>query len=103
MLQVVNLSGGGNCSMSVRKKTFLGIFLAGINFFGFLAMSNIISSVFILPAILIPAGIGLFLLTLRCPDCGQRYSKRKTKLFGIEVNYWGGFIPRHCSHCGKEL
>lgn len=89
--------------MPIRKQAFLAIFLAVINFIGFLTLSTIIDSIFIWPAILIPVGIGLFLLTLRCPSCGHRYYKRKTKLFGIEFTYWGGLIPRYCSHCKKEI
>jgi hypothetical protein len=89
--------------MPIRKQAFVALFLAGINFIGFLALSTTISSAFIWPAILIPVGIGLFLLSLRCPHCGHRYYKRKTKLFGVEFTYWGGFIPKYCSHCGKEV
>ncbi len=89
--------------MSIRKRAFLALFLVVINFGGFLALATNINSTFIFPAILVPVGIGLYLLSLRCPYCGNRYYKRKTKLFGMEFTYWGGLIPRHCSHCGKEI
>jgi hypothetical protein len=92
-----------NNETSPRKRAFFAIAVAFINFFGFLILTMNINGIFILPAILVPVGAGLYLLSLRCPNCGNRIYKRKVKLFGEEFTYWGGFIPTRCAHCEHEL
>ncbi len=89
--------------VSTRKRAFYAIALAALNFFGFLILTINVNGAFIWPTILVPVGAGLYLLTLRCPSCGNRIYKRKAKLFGEEFTYWGGLLPRRCSHCSTEL
>jgi len=89
--------------ISQRKRVLLAIGFAVINFFGFLAFTINVSNSFIWPTILIPVGAGIYLLSLRCPNCGAPIYKRRVKLLGEEFTYWGGFIPKKCSQCGKEL
>jgi hypothetical protein len=89
---------------SPRKRAFYAIAIAVMNFFGFLILTLYAHSAFIWPTILVPVAVGLYLLSLRCPNCGNRIFKRKVKIFGEEFTYWGGFsVPRSCSRCNADL
>jgi len=89
--------------MSQRKRAFLAIGFAVINFLGFLAFTINVSNCFIWPTILIPVGAGIYLLSLRCANCGNPIYRRRVRFLGQEFRYWGGFVPKKCSQCGKEL
>ena len=99
----MNRAARSSRGMSQRKRALITIGFAVINSLGFMAFTISVSPSFIWPTLLIPVGAGIYLLSLRCPDCGSRIYKRKVKLFGEEFTYWGGFVPKKCSHCGKEL
>jgi hypothetical protein len=90
-------------TISVRKRAFYAIAIAVLNFFGFLALTVNVNGVYIWPTILIPLVAGIYLLSLRCPSCGNRIYKRKVRIIGEGFTYWGGFIPKQCSHCEKML
>lgn len=91
-------------NVSLRKRAYYTIAIAAINFLGFLMLTVTISQIFIWPTILVPFGAGLYLLSLRCPKCGNRIYKRKVRIFGEEFIYWGGiFVPKRCSHCNTEF
>jgi hypothetical protein len=89
--------------MPVRKKAIYAIAIGFLNFVGFMILAKNVDEAFLFAAILVAAMAGLYSLTLRCPNCGNRIYKRKVRLFGEEFTYWGGFVPKRCSHCGEEL
>jgi len=89
--------------MSQRRRALLTIGFAVIHFFGFLTSTFTVSNSF-WPTILIPVGAGIYLFSLRCPNCGAPIYKRRAKLLGVDLTYWGGlFLPTKCSQCAKEL
>jgi hypothetical protein len=93
-----------NGGTSLRRRALYALLLAGLNFIGFAALTVNVSHAFGWPMVLVPAGAGLYLLSLRCPRCRTPIYKRKTTLFGIELTYWGGWrIPRRCSSCAAEI
>jgi hypothetical protein len=96
-------SNSGDRWTSLRRRAFYALFLAATNFLGFLILTVNVNQAFIWPTILIPAGAGLYLVSLRCPRCGTPIYKKKTRVAGIELTYWGGWIPRRCSSCGTEI
>jgi hypothetical protein len=45
-----------------------------------------------------------FLLTLRCRHCGEFMLKRKRRIAGVEMVFWGGMrVPKRCSRCGARF
>lgn len=90
--------------MSLRKKSLVAIIFAAINFMGSLSLAINVDKRFIWIAIILPIGAGIYLLTLRCEQCGAPIYKQKGKILGIDITYWGGYtIPKNCSHCGAKL
>lgn len=88
---------------SLRRRSLYALFLAGSNFIGFAFLTVNVSHAFGWLMVLIPLGAGLYLLSLRCPRCGTPIYKRKATVAGIELTYWGGWIPRRCSSCSAEI
>src|SRR5215471_19572560 len=88
---------------SARKRAFYVIALAIMNFLGFMILTTNVHGIFFVPTILVPIGAGLYLLSLRCPNCGNRIYKRKVRVFGETFTYWGGFVPRRCATCDFTL
>lgn len=88
---------------SPRKKALYAIALGAINFFGFIILTTTVSQYFIIPTIGVPLICGIFLLSIRCEACGHLIYKRKTRIFGEDITYWGGVIPKKCPACGKDL
>ena len=89
---------------SMRKRAFIAIGFAVMNFFGGMGLAEFVDSRFVWLAFLVPVGAGLYLLTLRCPRCGTPIGKRTGRVFDIEFTYWGGFaIPKNCSQCGDRF
>ncbi len=94
----------GHRGTCVRKKALFALALTLINMFGLLIMVIQFDNMFLLPLFGVMVIGGVYLLSLRCPHCSERIYKRKTRIQGIEVTYWGGFlIPVRCSRCGKDL
>jgi hypothetical protein len=87
---------------SVRKKSIYAMAIATLNFFGFIILATSISNFFAIFAVGAPFICGILLLSLRCPVCGQPMYKRKIRIFGEEITYWGGFLPKRCSKCGNR-
>lgn len=92
-----------NKNTSVRKRAIYVIAFAFISFIGFSPLVEMYNGKFFGLIFIIPVFSGLYLLTLRCPKCGNRIYKRKAVMFGETFNYWGGFVPKRCSHCNHEL
>jgi len=91
-------------TISLRKRAFIAIAFAVMNFFGGMGLAEFVDPRFVWFAILVPVGAGLYLLTLRCPQCGTPMGKRTGRIFDIEFTYWGGFtIPKDCSKCGRRF
>lgn len=88
---------------SVRKKAIYVIAFTLISFICFSPLVEMYNGKFFLLIFVIPVFSGLYLLTLRCPKCGNRIYKRKSVIFGEKFTYWGGFVPKRCSHCNHEL
>ena len=89
---------------SLRRRSLYALLLALMNFVGFAFLTVNVSHAFAWPMVMIPAGAGLYLLTLRCPRCGTPIYKRRAKIGGIELTYWGGSrIPKRCSSCAAEI
>jgi hypothetical protein len=92
---------------SVRRKALVAYAVVLLNGAGLVAwglvQSNWSGPAMVLGAVAIIAA-GAYGLTLRCPRCGTPISKRKAKVMGVDVSYWGGFtVPRTCSKCGLDL
>ncbi|MGD0960981.1 MAG: hypothetical protein ABSB19_14340 [Methylomonas sp.] len=91
-------------NVSVRKKAFYALLFIFFSVFGSIGLIININSKFFMLAIVPAYCGGLYLLSLRCPSCGNRIYKRKAKVSGETVTYWGGFgIPTHCAHCNTKL
>ena len=99
---LVNMPMSTEEKWSVRKKALYAIAIATLNFFGFMILATSVSNFFAIFAVGVPIICGIFLISLRCPVCGQLVYKRKTRLFGQEITYWGGFLPKRCSKCGSR-
>jgi len=90
--------------LPVKKKALLSIIFAAINFLGGLGLAFLIDERFIWVAGLVPFGVGLYLLSLRCEKCSAPIYKRKIRVWEMEFTYWGGIkIPKSCSYCGKKF
>ncbi|GEM_PF-2929977 len=57
--------------------------------------------IFLLYALLF--GVGLYSMSLRCPNCGWPATRNKVKFFGIEMNMWTPWIPPRCQECNYKL
>lgn len=88
--------------MSTRQKAAIALLFAFANFFGGLFLATYVDKRFIWSALVLPTVAGFYLLTLRCRNCGERVFKRKIKILGAEVTYWGGFL-RNCSRCWTKI
>jgi hypothetical protein len=69
----------------------------------FLIMSMYISNYFIIPLLLVTAMLGMYSLSLRCPNCGKPVLHNHIEIFGIDFYIWTSWIPKKCKKCGVEL
>ena len=67
------------------KSAIVAIFVAGVNYLGFLALTTTADARFIWPTIFIPLIGGAYLLSLHCPRCGTPIYKRKATIFRLNV------------------
>jgi hypothetical protein len=62
-----------------------------------------ISNYFIIPLLLVTAMLGMYSLSLRCPNCGKPVLHNHIEIFGIDFYIWTSWIPKKCKKCGVEL
>ena len=90
---------------SVRNRAAYASILLVLNFIGFgLLIGNLNNEALVIPMLLVFAAIGLYTLSLRCPNCGTPIYWRKTTIVRFEYWSWSGpLVPKDCSACGAEL
>ena len=88
---------------NLRRKALYAMAIGLMNFFGFSLLAAYVDQGWLVAAIAIPVAAGIYLVTLRCPNCGRPIFKRRGQVAGVEVDYWGGWIPKTCSGCDELL
>lgn len=88
----------------IRKKAFILIFLGFINAVGSGALTLSVDQRFLWPAILLPTLFGLFLLSLRCNQCGNLVYKNNARLESLTFRHSGWpVLPGRCAQCGMDF
>lgn len=87
----------------VRARAMAAFAVAIASFVAFVVANEVVG----LPKpwlLLGPAFIaGIYLSTLRCPEYRRHIFLKTVQVGDSELTYWGGWIPRECSRCGKDL
>ena len=87
--------------MNVRHQYGWALFAAVSMGLGTLLLTVYVNQRFVLALVGTVMACGVFILNLRCPDCGRPVALRTVDVRGARLHYWGGFtIPKACSGCG---
>jgi len=66
-------------------------------------MTMYIAEIFLIPLIGLQFLLGGYTMLLKCPTCSKAVLHNPVEIFGIKLNIWTSWIPKHCSKCGTEL
>lgn len=89
--------------MNIRTKYRLSIviwFISG-SILGLAAMY--ITKYFLIPLFVVGFVIGVYGLSLKCPNCGKRVLYNPLKIFRMEFYIWTSWIPKNCTKCNMQL
>lgn len=89
--------------MTVKFRAFVVMALWFIACLGLMLHAALYQNPGYIFAIIITVVAGLYLISLRCPNCGHPIFKQKKTFLGEQFEAWGGMPPDHCEKCGKEL
>ena len=87
----------------IRTRYRIAIFLWFINGTAFILGALYITKYFLIPLFVLFIGIGLYTISLKCPNCGKRVLHNPVTIFGVELYIWTSWIPKRCSKCKVEF
>ena len=91
-------------NMSLRQKALFSFIFGSAGLLISLLLSMYVDQRFLWLAIICFIAVGTYGFILRCKNCGEFMGRKKIRIFGVELTYWGGFtIPRTCSRCGAQF
>ena len=89
--------------MGLRRKLKISLTIWIVAGFFLIWAGLYISEKFILLLLVLFAGLGIYLLSLKCPNCGNPVLRNKIKIFGIEIIMWTPWIASECEKCKNKL
>jgi len=88
---------------TLRTKFHIALFLWFVNGLALGLGIVYVSNHFIIPLLFLMLIIGLYTISLKCPQCGKRALYNPFTIFGTTVWIWTAWIPKRCTQCGKNL
>lgn len=90
-----------NVSIRTKYKVITLIWLIGGSVL--LLATIYLTQYFLVGLLVLFATVGLYALSLRCPNCGKRVLSNPLKIFGKQYYIWTSKVPKKCTHCGTDL
>ena len=89
--------------MTVRKKFHIIILSWFVLGSAILLVTKYIDEKFIILLFALAIFLGIYSLSLKCPNCNKRVLHNTINISGIKMDIWTVWIPKTCQRCGNRI
>lgn len=89
--------------IGVRARYRFAVLVFCLNEFLFSFLSIYISPAFLVAALFVMLGCGIYMMNIKCPVCGKPVLYNPVNNLGIRMYAYTPTIPQNCSKCGAPL
>jgi len=90
-------------NLPIRTKYRIAILIWFIGGSVLLLGTIYLTQYFLVPLLILFCAIGIYVLSLKCPNCRKRVLHNPVTIMGKEFNIWTSWIPTKCTQCGRDL
>lgn len=90
-------------NLAVRSKYRIAICIWLIGGSVFLIGTIYLTNYFLITLLALFATVGIYTLSLKCPNCGKRVLYNPVRILGKEFYIWTSWIPKKCTRCSRNL